>query len=108
MAVTRLKNGRDDSIADIAKKVHKNAVEHGWWDKERLVPELLCLIHSEVSEALEAYRNSNIEGMAEELADIVIRVFDMAEGMGIDIQTEIIEKHMINKKRTYRHGGKMC
>lgn len=38
------------------KEVHDNAVQHGWWDDERSVDEIICLIHSEWSEALEEYR----------------------------------------------------
>ena len=40
-----------------AKEVHENAVNHGWWDGERELPELIALMHSELSEALEEYRN---------------------------------------------------
>lgn len=38
------------------KEVHDNAMEHGWWDKERRYGEVISLLHSEVSEALEEYR----------------------------------------------------
>ena len=38
-------------------EVHKTAVEHGWWDKEVSFPEIVALCHSELSEALEEYRN---------------------------------------------------
>lgn len=38
------------------KEVHQNAVDHGWWDNERTMSELIALIHSEWSEALEEYR----------------------------------------------------
>ncbi|MDY6957775.1 MAG: MazG-like family protein [Halobacteriota archaeon] len=92
----------------LAKEIHENAVNHGWWDSPRTVPELLCLVHSEVSEALEAHRNHDKENFAEELADIIIRVFDMAVGLGIDIQEEVIKKHLVNVQRPYRHGGKAC
>ena len=95
-------------IAEAAKIIYTIAKEHGWWDKERPIPELLCLIHSEASEALEAYRNSKDDNLAEELADIVIRVFDMAQHLGINIENEIIKKTMFNKTRPYRHGGKRC
>ncbi len=101
------------TIKKLAGDFHKNAINHGWWEGERQIPELLCLIHSEVSEALEEYRRSSSnptwkEAFAEELADIVIRTFDMAEGFGIDIEKEIIKKHNKNISRPYRHGGKVC
>ncbi len=89
-------------------QIHENAKAHGWWDNERPIPETLCLIHSEVSEALEAYRNGDVENFKEELSDIVIRVLDAAAGYGIDIQEEIRKKHEKNKSRSYRHGGKKC
>jgi NTP pyrophosphatase (non-canonical NTP hydrolase) len=96
------------NISKIAEEIHKNAKAHGWWDCKRSIPELLCLIHSEVSEALEAYRKMDWDNLAEELADIIIRVFDMAESLDIEIEKEILRKHEINKKRPYRHGGKKC
>lgn len=94
------------------KTVHQCAVDKGWWDDLRPIPELLCLLHSEISEALEAYRN-NIpnnakHGLAEELADLVIRVWDMSEALDIDIVSEINKKHLENLSRPHRHGGKRC
>ena len=97
-----------ETITDVARKIHINAQEHGWWDAQRSIPELLCLIHSEVSEALEAYRKDDANNLNEELADIVIRVFDMSVGLGVDIEAEILRKHTINKNRPFRHGGKKC
>jgi NTP pyrophosphatase (non-canonical NTP hydrolase) len=101
------------TIKKMAKSIHENAINHGWWEREVSIPEFLCLIHSEVSEALEEYRRSSLNpnwetSFAEELADIVIRTFDLAEGLGVDIEKEIIKKHKKNISRSYRHGGKVC
>lgn len=41
------------NINELAKEVHENAVAHGWWEKPPTLPEALCLIHAELSEALE-------------------------------------------------------
>ena len=45
------------SLNNVAMEIHKNAVEHGWWEEERELPEILMLCVSELAEALEEYRN---------------------------------------------------
>ena len=45
------------TLNDWAKEIHDNAVAHGWWDEERSFGEVVALCHSELSEALEEYRN---------------------------------------------------
>lgn len=93
-------------------EIHNLAKEKGWWDAPRQLPELLCLIHSEISEALEAHRNNIPEGepgcLSEELADVVIRVWDLCSRMNIDIADAVERKHKYNMTRPYRHGGKTC
>ena len=100
--------------------IHENAVLHGWWEEKRGFPEICALIHSEVSEALEEYRNGRDltevytgnsgkpEGIPIELADAIIRVLDYCGYAGIDIDAAITQKHEYNKCRPYRHGGKKC
>jgi len=96
------------SISEWCKEIHQNAIDHGWWEEPREAPELLCLLHSEVSEALEAYRMSDSDGFKEELADVAIRLFDMCCYYGIDLEKEIADKHKKNIDRPYRHGNKRC
>ena len=86
---------------------HRNAEDHGWWDETRTIPELLCLVHSEVSEALEAFRNGDVNGFREEIADMFIRLADMCGGLGIDLETEVATKHLKNCTRPYRHGNNL-
>jgi NTP pyrophosphatase (non-canonical NTP hydrolase) len=93
-------------INDWQKEVHQNAIQKGWWETKRPLPELLCLIHSEVSEALEVIRGSHDGTLGEEMADVVIRVMDLCEAYDIDLEVEIMRKHAFNRERPYRHGGK--
>lgn len=94
---------------------HGLAVETGWWIDlttgedmrgKRNVGELLCLVHSEISEAMEAHRKNlkddklpHRTGLEVELADAVIRIFDLAGGYDLDLGGAIVEKLAFNASR---------
>lgn len=100
-------------LNELALEVIEINTSKGWnclkpeeWDDTYKVPAILGLIHSEVSEALEAFRVGDKDNFIEELADVVIRVIDCTGGLGMDIDSAIRAKLEKNKTRTYRHGGK--
>lgn len=68
------------------------------------VDTMLLRLHSEVSEASEAVRDGNWRTFNEELADIFIRLADLCEVMGVDLNEEVKEKMVKNYNRPYRHG----
>ena len=141
------------SFAILQRAIANNNFEKGWrapGQAPRNMGELIALVHSEVSEAFEAFRNnepdlwyehnysSNGErrvstpehefasepsltrivdglpkpvlgkpqGVASELADVLIRIFDMADELDIPLAEAVIRKHAYNQTRPYRHGGK--
>lgn len=93
-------------INDLCKEAYQTAVSKGWHDKKRETGTLLALIHSEVSEALEADRKGNAENFAEELADVCIRIFDLCGSKNIDLEQAILKKMEFNKGRPHMHGNK--
>ena len=110
------------TIGDWVHEIHKNAVQHGWYDSKgaKNFGELLMLVVTEVAEVMEEHRNGRLMketyvnkngkmcGIPSELADIVIRVMDICGYYNIDLEQAIAEKHEYNKSRPYKHGGKKC
>lgn len=100
-------------INSVMALAHQLAVEGGWWNDpqtgeliDRNPGELIALMHSELSECLEAERKGLMDdklphrtGVEVELADCIIRILDFAGHRQMDIGGAIAEKMAYNAKR---------
>ncbi len=92
----------------LTEKAHSNAVKHGFWEEKHNSEHCLMLIITEISEAVEAHRKGRLpdfdafdkydggisddecferfikDSVADEMADVAIRLFDLAGALGID------------------------
>lgn len=116
------------NITEWAKEIHENAVKHGWWETERSPGEVIALIHSELSEALEEARDNRPmmyvlgpngeeictpcyfngrkpEGIAVELADAVIRVLDFAGQVGMPLRDYDMARDELDMTRDEAEKG---
>lgn len=102
------------TILELCRDSHATAKAKGWWEEPRNDGELIALMHSELSEALEALRHPGrkdehlpmVDPVGLELADVLIRIGDFCEARGIDLDGCVIAKMVYNANRPYRHGGK--
>lgn len=101
------KKMKKPTISSLIKECHRIAESKGWWDEPRNDGELIALMHSELSEALEALRaHGTKDNLAEELADCCIRIFDYCGARDIDLEKILLKKIEYNRTRPYRHGKK--
>ena len=96
----------EDALFIVATEVHAINQRNGWFDVSRDFSADIALLHSEVSEAFEAWRKDDIHHLGEELADIFIRLIDTCDRAGINLAQAYFAKCRKNRTRSYRHGGK--
>jgi NTP pyrophosphatase (non-canonical NTP hydrolase) len=122
-----LRGGSMGYLNHLRDLVHENAVKHGFWEGDFNFGEKIALIHSEVSEALEAHRhgktvatstvdrlfgsgspddfeNTFKDTVEDELADSIIRILDLCGYLGINIDIHVDAKMRYNAGREYKHG----
>ncbi len=88
-------------INQIAEQNYLWVEQMGWHNKTTL--EALALVASEVGEAINECRNEKpTNAFGEELADIILRVLDIAHWQGINIEEEIAAKMLKNAQRGTR------
>ena len=95
-----------EEIRDINRANGWDITEPRHWGSKYKIPCVLALIHTEVTEAMEAFRNDDGENFAEELADVLIRVLDLAPAITDDFDAVVRAKLEKNRNRGFRHGGK--
>ena len=99
----------------LAKMVHDTAKEKGFWDGEYnhdKIGNKLALVHSEVTEVLEAIRKSKGQvAIVEEMSDVIIRLLDIYQAMvenkeiTVSLEKVLKDKMEVNKKRERLHGN---
>ena len=104
------------SIGVLVREAHQNAIDKGFYEEPITFGELIALVHSELSEALEDFRAGRAIneiyyegekpcGIPIELADVLIRIFDACGYYGIDLEGAVKKKMHYNATRPQRHGG---
>lgn len=121
-------------LLTLQREIHQIALDHGWWedDEQDNIPTKIALMHSELSEALEEFRDDHMniyyeealgddprlkdfstvraalkpEGFGIELADAIIRILDLASRLGLDMGALVELKMEYNRGRPHKHGGR--
>lgn len=106
------------TLAEMGAEIYEWTVRKGWEPHPtRTFGDEIALLHSEASEALEAYRTWGLddptkegekpEGVASEFADVLIRLLHYSTVHGFDLEWEYERKMAYNEKRPWRHGGRL-
>lgn len=93
-------------LQELQKIITDLANKKGWGNKPEdiIFGEKIALLHSEVSEMLEAYRKNNWHdrnSVGEEMADVLARILHLASIYNVDIEKELLAKLEIDKTRDW-------
>lgn len=96
-------------------EAYQNSKSHGFWENNPTFGDKLSLMHSELSEALDHYRNGNppsdhipeFSGIEEEFADCIIRIMDYSAKHNMNVGEAVIAKMIFNRDREHGHGRKV-
>lgn len=122
---------KESVLNEMAKEIYEENAAKGFHEKETEFGTRIALIHSELSEALEADRKGSHANVREyifrvhegddparsfeqlvkdtvedEIADAIIRILDLCATEGINIAEHIKLKREYNSHRPYKHGKK--
>jgi NTP pyrophosphatase (non-canonical NTP hydrolase) len=97
---------------ELATRHHAMMVDRGFWEEEHEDAVRLMLMVTELAEACEAIRHSNppddkipeFSGLESELADVILRIMDMAQARGLRVAEALLAKITYNATRGYKHG----
>jgi hypothetical protein len=113
MTLTEIERDALNGLRAVQELASSTARGAGWYNDsatgqpiQRNVGEVIALMHSELSEALEAYRRDAMDdklphrlGIEVEFADCIIRIMDTAAALGLDVAGAVVEKNRFNKER---------